>query len=73
MTENKFKRALKKSGILEAVPYYNRTGDYYTVIKVIKDKNIIDEFKKNSKDAQIKISVRQYEETGDIWVLKVYN
>ena len=34
MVEQTFKQALKRSGILDSMPSYDRSNNYYTVIKV---------------------------------------
>ena len=72
MVENAFKKALKKSGILEASPSYIRDGDYYIVIKVT-DKDTADRFLEESKKLRINATARLYEEGMDIWVYKAYN
>ena len=72
MVENAFKSALKKSGVLEAIPAYNRNDDYYTVIKV-SDEATAEKFMELAKGMGIEAKTRRYEEGMDIWVFKAYN
>lgn len=72
MVENAFKQALKRSGVLEAIPSYNRNGDYYTVIKVTTEE-IAEQFIEEASKFGIKVKARLYEEGMDIWVFKAYN
>lgn len=72
MVENAFKQALKKSGVLEAVPSFDRNGHYYTVIKVTT-KEIADKFISEASKLGIKVKASLYEEGMDIWVFKAYN
>lgn len=72
MVEHAFKQSLKRSGILESIPSYNKSGDYYTVIKVT-DKDTASLFLEEAKKLNISVKASRYEEGMGIWVFKAYN
>jgi len=72
VVENKFKKALKKSGILESSPTFVIEGNYYTVIKVT-DEETIKTFLKEAEKSKIKVKASRYDPNMEIWVLKAYN
>lgn len=72
MVEHAFKQSLKRSGLLDSMPNYNLSEDYYTVIKVT-DEETASNFLEEAKKLGIKASARLYEEGMDIWVFKAFN
>ena len=72
MVEHAFKQSLKRSGLLDSIPSYNISDDYYTVIKVT-DKETASDFLDEAKILGINVSAKLYEEGMDIWVFKAYN
>jgi len=72
MILSNFKKALKNAGVIDSNPYSPQGSDYFIVIKVIEDKEVIQKFREECEKLGINCKASVFENGMDIWVFKAY-